>query len=118
MVTEKSLNNLKHLGERPDSKEIQRAGGIASGIAKKKRKTLKEELLLILEDEKVQNNITKALIERATLLDNTGNKAFTDIRDTIGEKPTEKQEIDVNAAIKEDKLSGILDQLWEEKDEE
>lgn len=67
--------------------EEQSAGGKASVEARRKRKTLKEELLLMLEDEEVQKSVTIALINEAQ----KGNvKAFGMIRDTIGEAPVEK----------------------------
>ena len=67
--------------------EEQSAGGKASVEARRKRKTLKEELLLMLEDEEVQKSVTIALINQAQ----KGNvKAYEMIRDTIEEKPVEK----------------------------
>lgn len=72
--------------------ENGRKGGIASGEAKRRRKTLKEELLLMLEDPEVQQSVAAALIREATEGNNAGSVrgAFETIRDTIGEKPTEK----------------------------
>jgi hypothetical protein len=75
-----------------EQREIARKGGIASGKARKERKTLKEELLLLLEDEKTQKELSVALIRRAKAFDSMGNKAYEVIRDTIGEKPTDKLE--------------------------
>lgn len=46
------------------------------------RKTLKEQLLLLLKDGDIQENLCLALIEKA--LDGD-TKAFQIIRDTIGE---------------------------------
>lgn len=64
-------------------------GGKASGEAKRRRKTLKEELLAMLEDPDVQEGITVSLIKQAK----EGNtKAYEIIRDTIGEKPIERIE--------------------------
>lgn len=75
-----------------EAAENGRKGGIASGEAKRKRKTLKEELLLMLEDPEVQQSVAAALIREATEGNNAGSVrgAFETIRDTIGEKPTEK----------------------------
>lgn len=72
--------------------ENGRKGGIASGESKRRRKTLKEELLLMLEDPEVQQSVAAALIREATEGNNAGSVrgAFETIRDTIGEKPTEK----------------------------
>lgn len=70
--------------------EIARKGGIASSEVRKKRKTLREELLALLEKGDTQEKISLALLQQA--LD--GNvKAFETIRDSIGEKPVEKQEV-------------------------
>lgn len=81
--------------------ENGRKGGIASGEAKRRRKTLKEELLLMLEDETIQQSIAAALIREATEGNNAGSVrgAFETIRDTIGEKPTEKVEMKTDMNI-------------------
>lgn len=74
----------------PTSSEARkngRKGGLASAEAKRKRKSLKEELLLMLSDGDVQKSVTLALIEKAMAGD---TKAFEVIRDTIGEKPVDK----------------------------
>lgn len=86
-----SFNNM----DPKKAKEIHSKGGYASGVAKRKRKAFKEELKILLEltDEKGESNNTKvsiALLQRAL---NGDTKAFEIIRDTIGEKPIEKQEI-------------------------
>ena len=68
--------------------------GLASGEARRKRKALKEELLLLLEDGDVQERISLALINEALNGNKAGSvtKAFEVIRDTIGEKPIERVE--------------------------
>ena len=68
-------------------REMARKGGLASVEARRKRKTLKEELLLMLSDGETQQSVTLALIEKAMSGD---TKAFEVIRDTIGEKPIDK----------------------------
>lgn len=75
-----------------DDKEKMRKGGIKSGEVRRKRKSLKETLLLLLEEGNTQNDITLALIEKAKSGD---VKAYESIRDTIGEKPTDKMEADI-----------------------
>ena len=81
--------------------EIARLGGFASGKAKRKRKTIREELEFLLE-KNLKNNkgedistreaISTAMIGQAI----KGNvKAFIAIRDTIGEKPTEKTQTEL-----------------------
>ena len=85
--------NLKPQNERTKSeqREIARKGGIASGKARRERKTLKDELLALLETEDYNSKISLSMIKEA-LKGNT--KAFEVIRDTIGEKPKDKIEID------------------------
>lgn len=77
-------------------REIARKGGINSGKARRERKTLKEELLLLLEKGDTQEKISLAMIKEA-LDGNT--KAFEVIRDTIGEKPEDKVKADINRDI-------------------
>ena len=81
--------NLIPNSERTPSelREMARNGGLASGEARRKRKTLKEELLLMLSEGDTQQSVTLALIEKAMSGD---TKAFEVIRDTIGEKPVDK----------------------------
>ena len=83
--------NLIPNSERTPSelREMARNGGLASGEARRKRKTLKEELLLMLSEGETQQSVTLALIEKAMSGD---TKAFEVIRDTIGEKPADKVE--------------------------
>lgn len=83
--------NLVSLAERTtnEQREIAKAGGIASGEARRKRKSLREELGLLLENGNTQESVAVALIEKAMKGD---VKAFEVIRDTIGEKPVDKVE--------------------------
>ena len=81
--------------------EIARLGGFASGEAKRARKTIREELEFLLakqlknnkgEDISTREAISTAMIGQAI----KGNvKAFIAIRDTIGEKPTEKTQTEL-----------------------
>ena len=79
--------NLKPVSSKKEARERGRKGGLASGEARRKRKTLKEELLLMLSEGETQQSVTLALIEKAMSGD---TKAFEVIRDTIGEKPIDK----------------------------
>lgn len=79
--------NLKPVSSKKEARERGRKGGLASGEARRKRKTLKEELLLMLSDGETQQSVTIALIEKAMSGD---TKAFEVIRDTIGERPIDK----------------------------
>lgn len=84
-----NTENLVSLADRTteEQRAIASAGGKASGEARRKRKTLKEELLLMLSEGETQQSVTLALIEKAMRGD---TKAFEVIRDTIGEKPVDK----------------------------
>ena len=86
--------NLIKNSERTPSerRELAVKAGKASGEARRKRRTLKEELLLMLEDPEIQKGVTAALMRNA--LDGD-NKAFEILRDTIGEKP--KDILDINS---------------------
>ena len=89
--------NLKPVSSKKEARERGRKGGLASGEARRKRKTLKEELLLILSEGETQQSVTLALIEKAMSGD---TKAFEVIRDTIGEKPIDKVMIaDVDPSV-------------------
>lgn len=73
-----------------EARKNGKKGGIASGRKRRERKALKEELLLLLSQGNTQQKISLGLLNKAIQGD---VKAFEVIRDTIGEKPTDKQEI-------------------------
>lgn len=75
--------NLKPVRTKKEARERGKKGGIRSGEVRRERKTLKEELLLLLEQNKTQEKISLALLKKAESGD---TKAFEVIRDTIGEK--------------------------------
>lgn len=78
--------NLISLADRtPEERaEIARKGGQASGEAKRARKTLREELEILMQEGDRQTRISTALVDAAE----AGNvSAFNSIRDTLGEKP-------------------------------
>ena len=111
--------NLIPNSERTPSelREMARNGGLASGEARRKRKTLKEELLLMLSEGDIQEKISIALINEAINGNNAGSvtKAFEVIRDTIGERPVEKVQatqtvVDMSAFSTEE----IMAMLYEE----
>lgn len=91
-------DNLIPFSERSkeEARELGRKGGIASGEARRRKKSLKEELITLLENGNTQEKISLAIIQQA-LEGNT--KAFEVIRDTIGEKPVDKLEADVSSDI-------------------
>lgn len=101
-----------------------RKGGIASGEAKRKRKSLKEALIFLLNDtHSIKNKDTGEIKEMlgtdalATALYSKavkGNtKAFELIRDTIGEKPVEK--VELNQIDREQSLKE-LQELFDDTD--
>lgn len=96
-------------------REMARNGGLASGEARRKRKTLKEELLLMLSDGDIQEKISLALINEAINGNNAGSvtKAFEVIRDTIGERPVEKvqatQTVVDMSAFSTEEIKAMLD---------
>ena len=110
--------NLIPNSERSPSevRENGKKGGIASGEARRKRKTLKEELLLMLSDGDIQEKISIALINEAINGNNAGSvtKAFEVIRDTIGERPVEKvqatQTVVDMSAFSTDEIKAMLDE--------
>ena len=109
MANEKNLIPFNELTE-SQQREIASKGGKASVEAKRKRKTLKEELLLMLEDEEVQKSVAVALIQEAQ----SGNvKAFGMLRDTIGEAPVEKvqttQTVVDLSSFSTDEIKAMLD---------
>ena len=107
MASGKSKEELAKISEKTRFKtgseqvEIARLGGVASGEAKRARKTSREELEFLLakqlknnkgEDISTREAISTAMIGQAI----KGNvKAFIAIRDTIGEKPTEKTQTEL-----------------------
>ena len=91
-VGEKMANeqNLKPVRTKSEARERGKNGGIKSGKVRKQRKTLKEELLLLLSEGQIQKKISLSLIQEA--LDGS-TKAYEIIRDTIGEKPQDNVKI-------------------------
>lgn len=76
--------------------EEQSKGGKISAKKRRERKSLKESLLLALtteiDGEAIQDRGINALLEKFMQGD---PKVFELVRDTIGEKPTDKQEVKV-----------------------
>lgn len=103
MANEQNLRPFHKGRSSEEAAKNGRKGGIASGAARRERKTLKEALLMILDeparDKKgqytggtVQDEIITGLLSRAK---NGDPRAFELIRDTIGEKPV--QDVHVRA---------------------
>lgn len=94
----KGIENLIPCSERSkeEARELGRKGGIASGIARRERKTLKDELIMLLDTDDNNKKISVALLKRALEGDIS---AFTTIRDTIGEKPSDKIDANLNSDV-------------------
>ncbi len=85
--------NLIPMNERSESevRELGRKGGIKSGEARREKKLFKEAI------EKKLGQSLDSMIDAMITQAQTGNvQAITFLRDTIGEKPTDKIEADVN----------------------
>ena len=77
-----------------EQREIARKGGIASGKARREKKIFKEAIEKQLGQS--IDSMIKSMIEQAK----SGNvQAITFLRDTIGEKPTDKVEAEVNSDV-------------------
>ena len=90
-------SNLKPVRTKSEARRRGKKGGIASGKARKERKALREELLLLLSKYDTQEKVSLALIKQAL---NGNTKAFEVIRDTIGEKPVDKIDADLDFNIR------------------
>lgn len=85
--------------------EIARQGGIASGIAKREKRTMREIAEIILSKDVVTSDgvVTGKYAVLAEVIKKAlkGNlQAATFIRDTIGEKPMDEQKITGSLGIK------------------
>lgn len=99
----KTSQNLVPMKDRTseERREIASKAGKASVASRQKRKALKEllEIALATTDKDgltAAQKTAMAMVEKAMMGD---TKAFEVIRDTIGEKPTEKSQIDGNFTI-------------------
>ena len=121
-----NLDNLQNIGDLPRDKqlEITSAGGKASGEARRRKKVMREGLELLLslpsqnkkanaqlktmginpEDADNQMVMLAAMFAKACKGD-TFAAAF--IRDTVGDKPTDKHAVEVDTGL----LDDIMTQL-------
>lgn len=89
-------DNLIPFEERTEEelREMRRKGGINSGKARREKKLFKEAI-----EKKLGQNINE-MIEAMYEQAKKGNvQAITFLRDTIGEKPTDKVEAEVNTDV-------------------
>ena len=89
--------NLVPNSERSPSelRELARKGGIRSGEVRRENKLIKDRILERMGESDWDTMIDN-LIERAS----ADTKSFEVLRDTIGQKPTEHIEADVNSVIR------------------
>lgn len=113
MANEKNLKPVT-LQSRNEARERGKKGGIASGKARRMKKTFKELLKIALEMPS-KNGSTNAEEIVASMIRKAQSgdvKAFEAVRDTIGEKPTDK----VDLTTKEKAPKGMAEMYdWLEK---
>lgn len=84
-----NIENLKPVRSKDEAKKLGRKGGIASGVARREirdlREALSDSLGIVMENDKtVGENIIEAILKRAL----TGDiRAFTAIADRVEGKP-------------------------------
>lgn len=94
--------DLKPVRSKDEAKSRGRKGGLASGAARREKKTLRQRLELLLAvkaegtDMDTAEAVTVALIEKALSGD---VRAYEVIRDTIGEKPTDKLDNNISGGL-------------------
>lgn len=107
------------------ARELGRRGAEKSNEVQRKAKTFAEELRLLLEVEIANNKgqmvttrkaISTALVKKAL----QGDKgAYEQIRDTVGEKPTEKvEQMVITPEVDFDKLAQLRKALRDERGED
>lgn len=125
MANEQNLKPFTSDQSREEAVKNGRKGGIASGEAKRERKAMREQLEMLLSlgvkdaeaKQKLEalginpdetNNQMALLVAMLGEGLNGNVKAFTAIRDTVGEMPILKQDVNVTESPK---LSDVIGQL-------
>lgn len=97
MANKQNIKPYEYTSEqsREEAAKNGKKGGIASGVAKRKRKSMREALEKLLADKikttKGEMETQEALLLAAVAQGIKGNmRAIEFIRDTIGEKPSDK----------------------------
>lgn len=105
-------DKLKPVRTKQEARERGRKGGLASGIARREKKTLRAALEVLL-DRKLEGSsltgreaVAVALFEKAMSGD---VKAFQELRDTVGEKPVDAMQLDavLDVATKEQRDAAV-----------
>lgn len=103
-MNQENLIPFNELTEK-EQRELAKKGGIASGKARKEKKLLKDELAILMEtinkDGKTYQELISTALVKEALKGNT--KAYEIIRDTMGQKPIEVQQI-IDKPIIEDNI--------------
>ena len=103
--------------------EIARQGGVASGIARREKKSLREAMQVLMDTDltgKDGKTMTgaEAMAAKAFQAALKGDwKAWELARDTAGQKPVDKVQMktDVNIADSAERLSNIFEQIKNKK---
>ena len=97
-MNQENLISFKERTEE-EQREIAKQGGIASGKARREKKLFKEAI------EKKLGKSLDSMVEAMIAQAQNGNvQAITFLRDTIGEKPTDKVEGNISIEKLEDLL--------------
>lgn len=119
MANNDNLKPFDSNQSREEAKKNGRKGGIKSGEAKRRRKTMREMLDYLLEKELTNKNGEKATTLEAMMTSmikqglNGNVKAVEFIRDTTGQKPTEKVEAtNANITVTDEKtIESVMNKL-------
>lgn len=123
-VSEKSKGNLRPPTTSEEARERGRKGGIKSGEVRRERKALREVLDTLLNlpvgfevqkdtmvalgiSEEECNNQTLIAVSMIQAAANGDVKAATWLRDTVGEKPTDKVEASIQSNPLDKKLAEL-----------
>lgn len=91
MANEKNLKPIeKGQLSKEEAKRRGSIGGKKSAEVRKARKTFSEDLIEALNDGETQKKVLNALLNQCK---NGNVRAFEILRDTIGEKPIDRQEV-------------------------
>jgi len=120
-------NNLIPISERTSEevREMARKGGIKSGEVRREKKAIKEQIQLLLSLPLKDKKAIKQLQALGIDTDNIDNQmamvismwqkavkgdvnAFNTLRDTVGEKPKDNVNVEVNTSKK---LSDVFEQI-------
>jgi hypothetical protein len=122
-------DNLIPISSEEEAREKGHKGGIASGEARRKKKFIKEQMELLLslplKDKNAEAKLSSLGIDtnnidnQMAMIISIWNKAlkgdtqaFNSIRDTIGEKPTDKTETKTEVTIN-DEDRALLNNLYD-----